>query len=924
MTLREVLAAMPERDPRRGLYLVDLSMVLQLHYENRGELDDLADSVRAAREAASYPDGGMTAKRLNILGTALRTWYERTGELDALAEAIAVSRQAVDVLPAGDPNAGTCLVNLSSALHERFLASGDVSALDEAIAAARRALDALDETRREVTAMTLCNLLHSRYSTTGNLATLDEAITFGRAALAGSASSGWMRAARLSNLARALESRHWRTGDLASLQEAVRVGREAVAVCPAGHEDRLLYQLTLSGTLRALFERTRDREFLDETFTVARSACEAVPPGNPARVNHLANLAVIRRLRYDHTTDLSELDGAIAVLLEALAEVAPAHPLRPVVHATLGDVLHTRIRHTGDFSPLAEAIDTTRAALAAVAEDHPNRTMVQRTLADLLQLRHRHLGDRAALSEAIELLRSAASRRISSTQTRMDSARSWGVAAAAAGLTDLAAEGFATAVELLPLLAARSLHRNDAEHWLSRFAGLARDAAALALEVGSPERAVELLELGRTVLMAKALDVRTDLSALRKRNPALADRFEWLSVELESDDSHDQPQDRTALADELEAVVTAVRELTGMERFLLPPVAAELNTWADKGPIAIVNISEYRSDAILLTADGLRVQPLPGLTPDTAAERVDGFLTALRTDCRSPFRQARERGERTVAETLAWLWDTVDAPVLGALAPAHGQRMWWIPTGLLAFLPLHAASGRAPGESALDRVVSSYTPSIRALAHARATAARRTPSGQTLVVGMPRTPGHSGLPGAERETNLVLERVPGARKLVGSDAVRAAVIAALEDAAWAHFACHATTDRGPSDSRLLLHDHQRRPLNVAAVSELRLPSAALAYLSACDTAVTTTDLADEVIHISSAFHLAGYPRVIGTLWTIDDDAAVAIADGVYTALTTGQPDADRAAQALHDAIAFMRQTHPDQPSLWASHIHIGT
>ena len=95
-------------------------------------------------------------------------------------------------------------------------------------------------------------------------------------------------------------------------------------------------------------------------------------------------------------------------------------------------------------------------------------------------------------------------------------------------------------------------------------------------------------------------------------------------------------------------------------------------------------------------------------------------------------------------------------------------------------------------------------------------------------------------------------------------------------------------------------------------------------LSACDTAVTTTDLADEVIHVSSAFHLAGYPRVIGTLWTIDDDAAVTIADLVYAELTAGQPDADRAAEALHHAVIRVRRDHPDRPSLWASHLHIGT
>jgi hypothetical protein len=39
--------------------------------------------------------------------------------------------------------------------------------------------------------------------------------------------------------------------------------------------------------------------------------------------------------------------------------------------------------------------------------------------------------------------------------------------------------------------------------------------------------------------------------------------------------------------------------------------------------------------------------------------------------------------------------------------------MWWVPTGNLSYLPLHAA-GR-DDECVLDRVVSSYTPTVRSL-----------------------------------------------------------------------------------------------------------------------------------------------------------------------------------------------------------------
>jgi CHAT domain len=919
--LGEELQAMSEGDPRRGLSLVNFSSVLQLSFENSGDLGQVAQAIRAAREAGSYLDEGSSATWLNVLGTALRVWYGQTGDLAALREAITVGRQAVDVTAEDEPYYGGYVTNLAWALHELFMAEGEPEILAAAISAVRRVYGTLEvsDPHRETVGMTLGVLLHSEYGRTGDLAALDEAIELGRSTIADSASSGWMLAARLTNLGRSLEARYWRTGELGLLLEAARMERRALEAAPADHADRTIYRLNLSGTLRALFDRTGDPAVLDEALAVALHAAEEVPAGHPFRINHLANLGLIHQERYHQTADVAELDAAQSVLREALAEASSAHPDRPVVLCMLGAALHLKSRHTAEFGELDEAIGLARTALDSVADDHPRRGTILRTLAEMYQTRHQHLGDRAALSMAIGLFRAAAADPTSSMGGRMAAARRWGEIAAAAGRTGLALDGFATAVELLPLLAARSLHRYDSEYWLGQCGGLASDAAALALEMNAPDRAVELLELGRTVLIAQALEIRTDLSALRDRDPGLADRFEWFSARLEGDDG--QPDSRRALAEGLEAVIAAVRALPDMDRFLVPPTAADILAQAGPGPIVMVNISAYRCDALILSEDGVRSRPLPQLTADVVGERVSRFLTAVTGDCRSQFRQARERGERTVAGTLSWLWDGVCAPVLDTVHLTPGDRMWWIPTGLLGFLPLHAASSQASGESMLDRTVCSYAPSVRALAHARAKA-DGGPS-RTVVVAMPHTPDATDLPGAQREATLVAERTPNVHKLIGPDATSAAVTAALQHSAWAHFACHAVTATSPSDSRLLLHDHDQRPLTAAAISRLRLDSAALAYLSACHTAVSTTDLADEVIHIASAFHLAGYPHVIGTLWAVGDCEATTIAELVYDELTSGAPDPRRAPAALRNALVQMRASHPNQPSCWASHVYIG-
>jgi CHAT domain-containing protein len=74
------------------------------------------------------------------------------------------------------------------------------------------------------------------------------------------------------------------------------------------------------------------------------------------------------------------------------------------------------------------------------------------------------------------------------------------------------------------------------------------------------------------------------------------------------------------------------------------------------------------------------------------------------------------------------------------------------------------------------------------------------------------------------------------------------------------------------------------PLTVADLNALRL-DAKLAYLAACDSTFTHQLLADEAVHITAAFHLAGFRQVIGTLWPVSDLFAAGISAAVYGRMT---------------------------------------
>ncbi len=106
------------------------------------------------------------------------------------------------------------------------------------------------------------------------------------------------------------------------------------------------------------------------------------------------------------------------------------------------------------------------------------------------------------------------------------------------------------------------------------------------------------------------------------------------------------------------------------------------------------------------------------------------------------------------------------------------------------------------------------------------------------------------------------------------------------------------------------------------IARLRLDHADLAFLSACSTARPGARLADEAIHLASAFQLAGYRHVIGTLWPIQDSPAARLTENLYRALADAGT-ASVAATALHTVTRQLRNELPQEPSVWASHIHVG-
>jgi hypothetical protein len=957
-------------------YLAHLGVDLRTKYMRTRTREDLAEAIRgfrAAVEALPDRDPGKPG-RMSDLSTLLSS-SEDPGEL---AEAITLGRAAAEASHPGHPEYGGIVANLCGVLESRYQRTGADEDLEEALRTAREVFRHVrdEDPSRGLAAAALAVILSDRADRTGSVAALNEAVETSRyAATLAPADDphrpdNVTRAEFWSRFCADLMRRYERTaGGLSQLDEAVAAGEEAVKAAPPGHRSRPSCFNALSWALHVRYQRTGLQHDLDHAVRAIRTAVDASTPGTASHGTYLMNLAYILRSQYIRSRDGDTINASIDAARAALESMTPDDLHRAPCMQNLAISLTARWRQSaGGREDLDEAIALERQAEAAMPPDDPtfHRTLIN--LGAALINRWQLTGSPEDLQGAIDGYVRAGAQPLVAPSIRVEAKRSAAVLVASSD-PHKAAGLLADAVHLLPEVAPREQERQDQQHSLTRFSGLVTMAAALALSAGegssaSVRAALELLEVGRAVLMSQALDTRSDLSDLAGRHPALAARYTELRNRLDRQDGDqgmavtkrmaddgaptrplgDGFQDRPQIADEFRVVISEIRKQPGFEPFMIAPTADELAGQADAGPLIVINASPERSDAIIVRRSGTMAVPLPVLR-DGLIGQITTFRVAIRAVHDADSMPGRLAGQDAIFGVLEWLWDAVAAPVLAELGwddemPGNSvRRLWWLPGGLLGMLPLHAAGyhrepARGPRRTVMDRAVSSYTPTIRALRYARErmAAAPGADLFTTLIVAMAETPGAAPLAGASAEAQLIREvlSTAAAEVTVLKDdlATRDAVLGRIGQSAAVHFGCHGHNEPAdPSQSSLLLHDHRRNPLTVEILRSTRLEKAQLAYLSACETAVQeSTDLIDEFIQLSTAFQLLGFPQVIGTLWEIADNFAGYMARDFYSQLITddGDVDTSKAAQALHRATLNARARAPGAPSLWAAYTHLGT
>ena len=578
-----------------------------------------------------------------------------------------------------------------------------------------------------------------------------------------------------------------------------------------------------------------------------------------------------------------------------------------------------------------------KRASATVIETHAARILILAAAGSARQSRYVLSRDGNDSRSARETFRHAANLTHAPVWRRIHAASLWAQTAAEGTAWSESRSAWSEVIGQLPQVVGLQLDSSDRQRLLRLLQDVGTGAAAAHAEADDAWAGWQALEQGRGVLLGQALDLLVD-PELRAAHPDLARRADHLRHTLNRSESRtvqrwapgtstmasSQREDaRPTALHEWHKLVAEIRERPGFENFGRPPSTAELRGSASDGSIVAINVSPMRCDAFVLSAlhDAARI-PLPALTFDDANRHAEAFLRAAA----SPGRHS----VRLMVQVLEWLWDTTAGPVLDWLGHretprgATGwRRVWWMPTGALSTLPMHAAGhysdplGSTTRRAVLDRVISSLTPTVRALTHARRRLGAVVTTAEATVVGVDAAEGLPPLTYAAAEARWVHEHLRlDTPPLVNAMATREQVLASLQRSRWAHFACHGIPADDPADSRLALADG---PLRVRDLTHLDLPSAYLAYLSACTSASGGTELPNESIHIASSLQAAGFPHVIGTLWRVGDHAALRASRSTYSLLARGHSPAE----AVHWTQHSLREADPFHPNLWGPLVHIG-
>jgi CHAT domain-containing protein len=635
------------------------------------------------------------------------------------------------------------------------------------------------------------------------------------------------------------------------------------------------------------------------------------PSGKGVTLNNIANT-------YEH---LGDKQKALENYVEAVRLLRAARYQRQLTGALKN--LGVFYRNEGQFDKAFENLDEART-ISATTGDQMNEAIA---LSELARLAFHH----GNLTEALKLIEQA----IVATESLRVNLKSHHLRAS-----------FLASVRQYYEFETEVLMRMHQERPSEGF-------AAAAFQVSEKSRARSLLELLREARAELQQGVDPSLiereSTLRQ---SIADKAEQQTRLLSGKPTNEQVQAASkeieALTSEYDQIQTRIRQTSPRYAALVQP--SPLNVEAIQKQLLDENtllleyaLGEQKSFVWAVTPDSVKAFELPGRA--TIEQEAKRFYETL-----AQRNQRIDQAQSESPQVAANLRRMLLQPLAGELKQ---KRLVIVADGVLQYLPFSALTLSDDGRPLIVDHEIVTLPSASVLAVLREEFEQRKPASKLLAVladpvfsandprlaqanhssaaDVQRSAAEAGLGGLmrlrfSRQEAEEIARLAGDKrnlKALDFSASRALVTkASLADYRIVHFATHGLiNNQNPDLSGIVLSlvDEQGRPQNgflrLYDIYNLKL-DADLVVLSACQTALGKEIKGEGLVGLTRGFMYAGAPRVVASLWRIDDRATADIMKRFYESMLK---DGLRPAAALRAAqISMSQDKRWHSPHYWAA------
>ena len=673
-------------------------------------------------------------------------------------------------------------------------------------------------------------------------------------------------------------------------------------------------------------------------------------PETERQRQHLDELVHCYDTKISLTHDITDIEEVIRYRRILLNSTRSSDPSRSFQISTLGSYLFMAYSHTGRVEVLNESIILHREVLGLESTRLIHFGIIQRLIRSLYT-RWQLFRYKSDLDEIMKLFASGIKNTFTTIPSLFELACQW-VDTARTSRHDSLPTAYEHAMSLmqssivftstLPTRHSRLIEKHDL------YEKTPLNFASHQIRVGQLKRAIEVLEQGRTLLWSEMHGLRASTDRLREADPELAKEFTEINQELEiltafalsngsvrigDGTSRDEwtgllsglMKRQHELLMKRSALISRIQDQLGIGNFLLPLPFDTLRSAASHGPVIIINHCKWRSDIIIVLHDS---PPSHIPTPYDFFDRASRLKHKL-INTREKYGLDSGNHEDALSFVLAELYEFVGRPVirrLNNLGIPEQSRVWWCPTSVFGYLPLHAM-GPIPSDNEdllyfSDLYISSYTPTLSALIASRE-ADTRTYALPTLPVS------RLGLfrPEAWADIPIIRDLDLQSTSHSSRNIPLTTVLDGLQCHQFTHVAYHGISKLPKQIDATVLFCNKER-FSLLEIVWSRHSAGGFAFLPASHMAeLTDGNIPDEALHISAsaAFQYSGYRSVIGTMWGMVNKDGRDLAKDVYRSMFSGKdrggPYYERSAKALQHAVQQMRCNLP--LVRWVNYVHYG-